>query len=67
MTDMKRVTVAFPDDIDMAVMELKKTDAFRKYSYSGIIRHLVKHGLSLLQTEAAGPGGFAAPESMDSD
>lgn len=47
MTDMKRVTVAFPDDIDMAILGLKKTEMFHKCSYSEIVRRLVKHGLTL--------------------
>lgn len=51
MTDMKRVTVAFPDEIDAAILDLKSTDQFRKCSYSEIVRRLVKHGLYLSQPE----------------
>jgi len=52
MTNMKRVTVSFPDDIDRAVLELKENEQFRNYPYSKIILYLVKHGLDLLRTEA---------------
>lgn len=45
MTDMKRITVAFPDEIDRAVYELRKEDRFVKCSYSEIIRKLVALGL----------------------
>lgn len=45
MTDMKRITVAFPDEIDRAVYELRKEDRFIKCSYSEIIRKLVVLGL----------------------
>ena len=41
MTDMKRITVSFPDDIDEAIFELRKTDEFAKCSYSEIVRRLV--------------------------
>ena len=45
MTDMKRSTVAFPDDIAKAIYALRKTDKFVKCSYSEIIRQLVVAGL----------------------
>ena len=46
MTDMKRITVSFPDDIDQALVELRKQDGFERCSYSEIIRRLVRVGLS---------------------
>lgn len=45
MTEMKRITVAFPEDIDRAVYELRKDDRFVKCSYSEIIRRMVALGL----------------------
>lgn len=45
MTEMKRITIAFPDEIDRAVYELRKEDRFVKCSYSEIIRQLVFLGL----------------------
>lgn len=45
MTEMKRITVAFPEEIDRAVYELRKDDRFVKCSYSEIIRRLVALGL----------------------
>lgn len=45
MTGMKRITVAFPDDIDKAVYELRKDDRFVKCSYSEIIREMVALGI----------------------
>lgn len=45
MTEMKRITIAFPDEIDRAVYELRKEDRFVKCSYSEIVRQLVILGL----------------------
>lgn len=45
MTKMKRITVAFPEEIDKAVYELRKDDRFLKCSYSEIIRRMVALGL----------------------
>ena len=45
MTDMKRITVAFPEEIDQAVYELRKDDRFVRCSYSEIIRKMVALGI----------------------
>lgn len=42
MTDMKRITISLPDDLDAAVEALRKTERFARASYSEIIRHLVR-------------------------
>lgn len=51
MTNMKRVTVAFPNDVDEAVLNLRKDDRFVKCSYSEIIRRLVVIGLQADERE----------------
>ena len=45
MTEMKRVTVAIPDEIDKKILELKKDDKFVRYSYSKIVRMLLFAGM----------------------
>lgn len=45
MTNMKRITVSFPEDVDKSVYELRKKDEFVRCSYSEIIRKLVIIGL----------------------
>lgn len=45
MTNMKRTTVSFPDEIVLALEELKNTPEFRDCTYSEIIRRLVVRGL----------------------
>lgn len=45
MTEMRRVTISIPDDLDDAIIALKKRDEFVRCSYSDIIRTLLKLGL----------------------
>lgn len=45
MTKMKRISVAFDDDIDKNIFELRKNDDYVKCSYSEIVRRLVRIGL----------------------
>lgn len=46
MTDMKRITIAFPDDLDAAIIALRKTKRFERCSYSEIVRCLIQKGLA---------------------
>lgn len=45
MTDMRRMTISMPDEIDQRIMEMKKEDRYARYSYSEIVRELVRLGL----------------------
>lgn len=45
MTDMKRTTVSFPDEIVFALEELKQSEEYAGCTYSEIIRRLVVKGL----------------------
>ena len=45
MTDMRRVTIALPDEIDRRILELKKDDRFVRLSYAEIVRRLLERGL----------------------
>ncbi len=45
MTEMRRVTVSIPDELDKKVLELKKEDRFLRCSYSEIVRMLMFAGL----------------------
>lgn len=45
MTDMRRVTIAIPDEIDKKVLELKKKDKYIRCSYSKIVRMLLAVGI----------------------
>lgn len=57
MTEMKRITISFPDEIDEAIWGLRKTDEFAGCSYSEIVRKAVRRGLELMNSTngAAGP------------
>lgn len=37
MTDMKRITISFPDEIDEAILGLRKSDEFARCSYDASI------------------------------
>ena len=46
MTEMKRVTISLPDEIDKKIIELKKQDTFVRCSYSEIVRILISAGIN---------------------
>ena len=46
MTDMKRVTISMPEDLDRRVIEMKKDDRFVRASYSEVVRQLLLAGLA---------------------
>lgn len=45
MTNMKRVTIALPDDVDRAIIALRKDPRFERDSYSKIVRMLLTKGI----------------------
>lgn len=45
MTNMRRVTISIPEEIDKKVLELKKNDKFVRSSYSEIVRMLLLSGI----------------------
>lgn len=56
MTDMKRVTISLSDDLDGAILELRKQDEFVRCSYSEIVRHLLTLGLHRASEDGARAG-----------
>lgn len=51
MTNMRRLTVSFPDDIERRLAKLKSADGNTKKSYAEIIRRLVLTGLDASDRE----------------
>ena len=45
MTNMRRVTISLPEDVDKRILLLKKTNKFVRDSYSEIVRQLLLKGL----------------------
>lgn len=45
MTDMRRITIALPDEIDKKILELRKDDRFVRCSYAEIVRQILERGL----------------------
>ena len=46
MTDMRRVTIALPDELDRRILKLKAEDRFVRCSYSEVVRKLSLHTAS---------------------
>lgn len=53
MTNMKRTTVSFPDELTARISALRKDERFVRCSYSELIRQLAEKGLSMLDAEQA--------------
>lgn len=51
MTNTKRTTVSFPDELTERIFALRKDDRFTRCSYSEPIRLLAEKGLSMLDPE----------------
>lgn len=47
MTEMRRMTISLPDDLDKRILELKKDDRFVRCSYSEIVRQVLDHGFEM--------------------
>lgn len=52
MTDMKRVTVSIPEEIDKKILELRKEDRFIRCSYGEIVRQVLLAGLEAKARDA---------------
>ena len=53
MTDMRRVTIAFPDAMDERILKLRKENRFIRCSYSEIVRQILERGFEALEAEQA--------------
>lgn len=51
MTDMRRTTVSFPEELTKRIFALRKDDRFTRCSYSELIRLLTEKGLAILDEE----------------
>ena len=54
MTDMRRVTISLPEDIDKRILDMKKDDRFIRDSYSEVCRKLLEKGLEKANQEKDG-------------
>lgn len=51
MTNMKRTTVSFPDELTEKIFAMRKDDRFTRCSYSELIRQLAELGLKMIEAE----------------
>ena len=54
MTDMRRITVSIPDEVDRKIINLRKTEGFERCTYSEIVRQIVLRGLEKVAEEQKG-------------
>lgn len=54
MTNMRRVTVSLPKDMDKRILDLKKEDRFARCSYAEVVRQIVEHGLDEVKANEKG-------------
>ena len=50
MTDMKRTTISFPDELVERIFALRKDDRFTRCSYSELVRKLTERGLEIVES-----------------
>ena len=53
MTEMRRISLAIPDDLDKQILEKKRADQFVNSSYSELIRCLIRAGLAASEEKGA--------------
>lgn len=53
MTDMRRMTISLPDELDKRILEQKKDDRFVRCSYSEVVRQMLELGFEALAAEQA--------------
>ena len=51
MNESKRMSISLTDDMEQAIVNLRKTDRFCRSSYSEIIRELLRVGLKAMDIE----------------
>lgn len=49
MTNMKRTSISFPDELADRIFALRKDERFMRCSYSELVRQLAEYGLQLLE------------------
>lgn len=47
MTDMRIISVAIPDDLDRAILDIKKKEDYVRLTYSEVVRRLLYAGIGL--------------------
>lgn len=52
MTDMRRITISIPEDMDKRILNLRKRSEFARCSYSELVRRMVELGMEHKQDVA---------------
>lgn len=51
MTDMRRITVSIPDELDQMVLDMRKNERYARCSYSEIVRQMLEIGFASIAQE----------------
>lgn len=51
MTEMRRVTISLPDEIDKKVLGLRQNERFARCTYSEVVRRALTRGLDELANQ----------------
>jgi len=51
MTNMRRMTISVPEELDRRILALKKNDRFARCSYSEVARQVLNIGFEVLEAE----------------
>lgn len=51
MTDMRRVTVSLPEELDKRIADLRNCEPFARCSYSEVVRRLLDCGFKVVKAE----------------
>ena len=51
MTNMRRVTICIPDEINKQILDLRKTDEYVSCTFGEIVRRLVAKGIEATEEE----------------
>ncbi len=58
MTDMRRMTISLPKELDELILELRKDERFIRCSYSEIVRQVLDRGFATLNAERSKDSAF---------
>lgn len=51
MTEMRRVTVSLPDDLDQTILSLRRDNRFSRCTYSELVRQILLRGIEMVREE----------------
>lgn len=60
MTEMRRMTVSIPDEMDRRLLALRRDDRFSRCSYSELVRRMLDRGMKDHESSESKASGGAS-------